>query len=55
MLECDRSPNALRDELFEIPIRVEGGLAHVPTEPGLGVTVDRTAMKSFLVQGDEIR
>jgi D-galactarolactone cycloisomerase len=55
MLECDRSPNALRDELFEIPIHVEGGVAHVPTDPGLGVTVDPAAMNSFLVHGDEIR
>jgi D-galactarolactone cycloisomerase len=55
MLECDRSPNALRDELFEIPIHVEGGVAHIPTDPGLGVTVDPAAMNSFLVHGDEVR
>jgi D-galactarolactone cycloisomerase len=55
LLECDRSPNALRDELFDVPVHIERGAAHVPTGPGLGVAVDRAAMDSFLVSGDEIR
>ncbi len=55
MLECDRSPSALRDELFPTPVRLESGLAHVPTGPGLGVTIDQAAMESFLVNGDEVR
>lgn len=54
-LECDRSPNALRDELFQVPVRVERGVAHVPMTPGLGVTVDLAAMGSFLVHRDEVR
>lgn len=55
VLECDRSPNALRDELFQTPVRVESGVAHVPTGPGLGVAVDRAALGSFLVNEDEVR
>jgi D-galactarolactone cycloisomerase len=55
MLECDRSPNALRDELFDVPIHIEGGAARVPTDSGLGVTVDRAAMNSYLVKEDEVR
>jgi D-galactarolactone cycloisomerase len=55
MLETDRSPNALRDELFEVPVQIERGEAHVPMQPGLGVTIDRTAIGSFLINGDEVR
>ena len=53
VLEYDRSPNRLREELFETPLRIEGGIAHVPTAPGLGVTVDRSALKAFLVRQTE--
>jgi D-galactarolactone cycloisomerase len=55
MLECDRSPNALRDEMFEVPIHIHRGAVHVPTEPGLGVVIDRAAIDSFLIKADEIR
>jgi D-galactarolactone cycloisomerase len=55
MLETDRSPNALRDELFEVPVQIERGEALVPRQPGLGVTIDRTAIGAFLINGDEVR
>ena len=46
-LEYDRTPNALRDEMFDLAVAVEDAHALVPTGPGLGVRVDRSAMKSF--------
>ena len=55
MLEYDRTPNALRDELFEIPVAIEGGTAQVPSGPGLGVTVDVSAMRSFEVTETEVK
>ncbi len=54
-LECDRSPNPLRDEMFKTPLRIEGGIVDVPKGPGLGVVVDRSAMQSFRVQETELR
>jgi D-galactarolactone cycloisomerase len=50
ILECDRTPNPLRDDLFENPLSVQNGIALVPTSPGLGMSVDRAAMNSFCVQ-----
>lgn len=55
MLEYDRTPNALRDELFEIPVVIRDGIAKVPTGPGLGVVVNQDKMQSFVVQQTEIR
>ena len=53
VLEFDRTPNALRDEMFETAVKVENGNAIVPTAPGLGVAVDRAAMQNFLVSDTE--
>lgn len=55
LLEYDRTPNALRDELFDVPVVVDGGIAQVPTGPGLGVVVNRDKMKSFIVQRTEVK
>lgn len=55
LLEYDRTPNALRDELFEVPVLVEGGIATVPTGPGLGVVVNEQAMNSFVVNQTELK
>lgn len=54
LLECDRSPNPLRDEMFETPLQIENGSVQVPTAPGLGVAVDRSAMESFQVNATEV-
>lgn len=54
MLEYDRTPNALRDKLFEVPVSIENGAATIPTEPGLGVTVNEDAMKQYVVNGTEL-
>lgn len=55
ILELDRTPNPLRDELFETPVAVDRGTVRVPTGPGLGVTVDRSALESFRIKETEIR
>jgi D-galactarolactone cycloisomerase len=53
ILEYDRTANPLRDDIFEKPLSIEHGIARVPVEPGLGVTVDRQAMHTFCVEGTE--
>ena len=55
ILELDRTPNPLRDELFETPVAIENATVHVPTAPGLGVVVDQSALQSFRVSETEIR
>ena len=55
ILELDRTPNPLRDELFETPVTIDAATVHVPTAPGLGVVVDRTALQSFQVKETEIQ
>lgn len=42
--ELDRGPNALRDELSTTPFLPHGGRIAIPDEPGLGVTVDESAV-----------
>lgn len=55
ILELDRTPNPLRDELFETPVEIDQATVQVPTAPGLGVVVDRSALQSFQVNETEIR
>ena len=50
-----KSPNALRDELFDVPVTVKDGIAHVPMGPGLGISVNTSAMKSFEIRETEIK
>jgi len=47
LIECDRSPNPLRDDLLETPLDPTGGSLAVPQEPGLGVTVDTDAVERY--------
>lgn len=53
LLEADRTPNPMRDEMYETCIEFNNGSVKVPTVPGLGVAPDRNAMKSFCVQETE--
>ncbi len=50
LFEFDRSPNPLRDELLEEPFDPTGGTLEVPSEPGLGVTVDEDAVERYRVE-----
>lgn len=39
--------NLFEDDLIMQPIQVEGGLARVPTGPGLGVQIDEVALQTY--------
>ena len=54
-LEYDRTPNALRDEIFETSVQIDDGSARVPPGPGLGVRPGRSAMTAFRVHQTEVR
>lgn len=54
-LELDRSPNRFRDELFEVPVVIDNATVRVPTAPGPGVVVDRSAIPTFRVSETETR
>jgi D-galactarolactone cycloisomerase len=53
LLELDRTPNPLRDDIFAVGLACVDGRVEVPTAPGLGVEPDRVAMKSFCLQETE--
>ncbi len=47
LLEFDRSEHPLRQAVLTQPIEHMGGVVAVPTGPGLGIEVDRTALDRF--------
>lgn len=47
MLEFDRTPHPLRDAVLAEPIRAEDGWVRIPDGPGLGIEVDRAALRRF--------
>lgn len=47
LLELDRSPHPVRDALLEGPIAAVGGRVRVPEGPGLGIRVNRDALRHF--------
>jgi len=53
LLEVDRTPNPMRDEMYAVSLEITEGMVKVPTAPGLGVEPDRSAMESFCVQKTE--
>lgn len=55
LLEVDRTPNPMRDEMYAVALNVSEGSVTVPTGPGLGVEPDREAMESFCIQETEKR
>ncbi|WP_077341833.1 mandelate racemase/muconate lactonizing enzyme family protein [Pseudocolwellia agarivorans] len=55
LLEYDRTENPLRDELYEVVVEVKNGEATVPTAPGLGVKIDRNALKQFDINETETK
>lgn len=54
MLEYDRNPNPLRDELATERISLHEGYVNVPQQPGLGVTVNLDFL-NFLIKKDLAR
>ena len=53
-LQFDRSPHPFGDAVLTNPFRLDAGRVAVPTDPGLGVTIDREALLRFRV-GPETR
>lgn len=54
-LETDLTRNPMRDEMYSTSVQITDGMATVPTDPGLGVEPDRSAMERFCVQTTERR
>ncbi len=53
ILETDRTPNPMRDDMYSTALEIKNGQAIVPTAPGLGVEPDRDAMKQFTINKTE--
>ncbi|MGM0592307.1 MAG: mandelate racemase/muconate lactonizing enzyme family protein, partial [Halobacteriota archaeon] len=49
MVEFDRTPNPIRDDLPVDPITNDGNTVAIPDEPGLGVELDPDVLDSFRV------
>lgn len=50
LLEFDRTPNPLRQDLFEEPIAIDKrGVVALPDRPGLGVTLNRRTVERYQV------
>lgn len=47
LLEYDSTPHPFRQGLLAEPIRVEGGIAHLPDGPGLGIEVRRDVLEKW--------
>ena len=47
LVEFDRNPNPLRDELLRAPLRLVDGCLPVPDGPGLGVQVDESLLQRY--------
>lgn len=52
-LEYDRTENPLRDELYLSSVKVERGIAVVPSGPGLGVDINTSMLPEFVVCSTE--
>ncbi len=51
-LEFDQNPNALRTELFEEALTVDGdGAIRLPNRPGLGVTLNQATIERYRIGG----
>jgi len=49
LLEFDRNPSPLRDELSTEPIRFEHGIVRVPQAPGLGIAINQEVLERYRV------
>ena len=47
ILEFDRTPNPFRQAIIKTPIEHTNGVVAVPDGPGLGIEIDRDALKRF--------
>jgi D-galactarolactone cycloisomerase len=49
LLEFDRNPSPLREDLSTEPIRFEHGVVRVPQGPGLGISINPEVLKQYRV------
>jgi len=49
MLEFDRTPNPIREELSASPVTNDGNAVPIPDDPGLGVEIDRDVLDRFRI------
>ena len=49
MVEFDRTPNPIRDDLLQTEFRLENGHLPVPSGPGLGVDIDENVLQRLAV------
>ena len=47
MLEFDRTPNPIREDLGRNPIRNDGNAVPIPDDPGLGIEIDPDVLAEF--------
>ncbi|NIZ11322.1 mandelate racemase/muconate lactonizing enzyme family protein [Pseudooceanicola sp. HF7] len=47
ILEFDRTHNPFRQAVLSTPIEHENGVVHIPSAPGIGVEINRAALKEF--------
>jgi len=49
MLEYDQTPHPFRQGLLVDPVRIENGIAYLPTGPGLGVEINREILMKYKI------
>ena len=49
MLEFDRTPNPIRDDLAKQSVENEGNAVPIPDRPGIGIEIDQDVLDSFRV------
>ena len=52
ILEFDRTPNPFRQAVVTTPLEHERGTLRIPDGPGLGIEVDRNALREFRPRDD---
>ena len=54
VMEFDRTPNAIRDELCDVVFNLQDSFVDVPMSPGLGVKVDERALARLAVHSNRM-
>ncbi|MFC6734576.1 MULTISPECIES: mandelate racemase/muconate lactonizing enzyme family protein [unclassified Haladaptatus] len=49
MLEFDRTPNPLRDNLIDRPISNDGNTVVIPDTPGIGIEIDESVLEEYRI------
>jgi D-galactarolactone cycloisomerase len=50
VVEFDRNPNPLRDDLLKTPFKLVDGRLGIPQKPGLGIEIDRKVLEKFSIR-----